>query len=183
MHNLCVFWFFLSKLIFDQKLFSYGCDKFDYPGSIVYLSCWTLNIYQVGEIIASYCTFWGTNSFCWYHVYHINLYSGGVYYVFPGATHNRFEHCIGTAWLAGRLAKTLQKRQPELHITETDMLCVQLAGLCHDLGHGPFSHMWDGMFMPKARPDANWKVGVYFGSVVICSEKLSKSISEYKSIS
>jgi len=82
---------------------------------------------------------------------------GGVYYVFPGATHNRFEHCIGTAWLAGRLAKTLQKRQPELHITETDMLCVQLAGLCHDLGHGPFSHMWDGMFMPKARPDANWK--------------------------
>lgn len=25
-------------------------------------------------------------------------------------------------------------------------------------GHGPFSHMFDGMFIPKARPEVNWKV-------------------------
>ena len=37
---LCVFFlFFCSKIIFDQKLFSYCWDKFDYPGFIVYLSC------------------------------------------------------------------------------------------------------------------------------------------------
>ena len=30
---------FCSKIIFDQKLFPYCLDKFDYPGSIVYLSC------------------------------------------------------------------------------------------------------------------------------------------------
>ncbi|XP_056453178.1 deoxynucleoside triphosphate triphosphohydrolase SAMHD1-like [Gadus chalcogrammus] len=78
---------------------------------------------------------------------------GGVYYVFPGASHNRFEHSIGVGYLAGELVKSLQKKQPGLKIDERDVLCVQIAGLCHDLGHGPFSHLFDGMFIPKARPD------------------------------
>ncbi|KAJ7374853.1 SAM domain and HD [Desmophyllum pertusum] len=75
----------------------------------------------------------------------------------PGASHNRFEHCIGTCHLAGRLVKSLKKRQPELRITDEDMLCVKIAGLCHDLGHGPFSHMFDALFIPTARPDSGWK--------------------------
>ncbi|KAL6119052.1 samhd1 [Pungitius sinensis] len=82
---------------------------------------------------------------------------GGVYYVFPGASHNRFEHSLGVAHLAGELVRALHQRQPELQITPRDILCVQIAGLCHDLGHGPFSHMFDGMFIPKARPGHNWK--------------------------
>ncbi|XP_068604146.1 deoxynucleoside triphosphate triphosphohydrolase SAMHD1 [Brachionichthys hirsutus] len=82
---------------------------------------------------------------------------GGVYFVFPGASHNRFEHCIGVSYLAGRLAQALNERQPELFISRSDILCVQIAGLCHDLGHGPFSHMFDAMFIPKARPDITWR--------------------------
>ncbi|XP_030279786.1 deoxynucleoside triphosphate triphosphohydrolase SAMHD1 [Sparus aurata] len=82
---------------------------------------------------------------------------GGTYYVFPGASHNRFEHCIGVGHLAGRLVQALNDKQPELLISRRDILCVQIAGLCHDLGHGPFSHMFDGLFIPKARPGLNWK--------------------------
>ncbi|XP_048838641.1 deoxynucleoside triphosphate triphosphohydrolase SAMHD1-like isoform X2 [Brienomyrus brachyistius] len=82
---------------------------------------------------------------------------GGTYFVYPGASHNRFEHSIGVAHLAGRLVRALRKQQPELHISPRDELCVQIAGLCHDLGHGPFSHMFDGTFIPKTRPDSNWK--------------------------
>uniref|UniRef100_A0A1A7XYN9 Deoxynucleoside triphosphate triphosphohydrolase SAMHD1 n=1 Tax=Iconisemion striatum TaxID=60296 RepID=A0A1A7XYN9_9TELE len=82
---------------------------------------------------------------------------GGTYFVFPGASHNRFEHSIGVGYLAGQLVQALNERQPELLISRRDILCVQIAGLCHDLGHGPFSHMFDGMFMPKARPELNWK--------------------------
>ncbi|KAK2897551.1 deoxynucleoside triphosphate triphosphohydrolase SAMHD1-like isoform X1 [Channa argus] len=78
---------------------------------------------------------------------------GGTYFVFPGASHNRFEHSIGVAHLAGELAQALKTRQENLNITPADILCVQIAGLCHDLGHGPFSHLFDGMFMQKARPE------------------------------
>ncbi|CAL8278380.1 unnamed protein product [Boreogadus saida] len=81
---------------------------------------------------------------------------GGAYYVFPGASHNRFEHSIGVGYLAGKLAKTLRKNQPELNIDDRDVLCVQIAGLCHDLGHGPFSHLFDGMFIPKVLPASKW---------------------------
>ncbi|CAO2578003.1 Deoxynucleoside triphosphate triphosphohydrolase SAMHD1 [Lemmus lemmus] len=82
---------------------------------------------------------------------------GGGYYVFPGASHNRFEHSLGVGYLAGYVVRALAEKQPELQISERDILCVQIAGLCHDLGHGPFSHMFDGRFMPLAHPNRNWK--------------------------
>ncbi|XP_026189184.1 deoxynucleoside triphosphate triphosphohydrolase SAMHD1-like [Mastacembelus armatus] len=82
---------------------------------------------------------------------------GGAYFVYPGASHNRFEHSLGVAYLAGELVDALSRRQPELQISPRDILCVQIAGLCHDLGHGPFSHLFDGKFIPKARPGVNWK--------------------------
>uniref|UniRef100_A0A8C8C3M4 Deoxynucleoside triphosphate triphosphohydrolase SAMHD1 n=1 Tax=Oncorhynchus tshawytscha TaxID=74940 RepID=A0A8C8C3M4_ONCTS len=82
---------------------------------------------------------------------------GGAYFVFPGASHNRFEHSIGVGYLAGRLVQELSERQPELLISSRDILCVQIAGLCHDLGHGPFSHMFDSMFIPKMHPKSKWK--------------------------
>ncbi|CAF1502524.1 unnamed protein product [Rotaria sordida] len=81
---------------------------------------------------------------------------GATYYVFPGACHRRFEHSIGTCHLAGELLKHLHEKQPTLNITSEDVLCVQVAALCHDLGHGPFSHMFED-FIAKARPDAHWK--------------------------
>ncbi|XP_051250949.1 deoxynucleoside triphosphate triphosphohydrolase SAMHD1-like isoform X4 [Dicentrarchus labrax] len=83
---------------------------------------------------------------------------GGAYFVYPGASHNRFEHSIGVAHLAGQLGQALKTKQPGLNITNRDILCVQIAGLCHDLGHGPFSHLFDAMFIPRARPDMReWK--------------------------
>ncbi|XP_059178821.1 deoxynucleoside triphosphate triphosphohydrolase SAMHD1-like [Physella acuta] len=81
---------------------------------------------------------------------------GMVYYVYPGAAHNRFEHCLGTYYLAGVFARTLRDNQPELGITQQDITCVEIAGLCHDLGHGPFSHVFDNRFMPMVGV-TNWK--------------------------
>ena len=74
---------------------------------------------------------------------------GGVYYVFPGAASKRFEHSIGVAHLATTFVSDLRDRQPNLGITDADVLCVQIAGLCHDLGHGPFSHCFDSRVLPQ----------------------------------
>ncbi|KAG0223575.1 SAM domain and HD [Actinomortierella wolfii] len=79
-----------------------------------------------------------------------------AYYVFPGATHKRFEHSIGTSHLAGELVERFMFTQPDLGITLSDVKCVKLAGLCHDLGHGPFSHVFDNEFIPRARPGFQW---------------------------
>ena len=48
---------------------------------------------------------------------------------------------VRVADLARRLMKNLMKKRAD--ITGNDMLCVIIAGLCHDLGHGPFSHAFD----------------------------------------
>jgi HD superfamily phosphohydrolase len=45
--------------------------------------------------------------------------------------------------LANRLVTSLKFRQPELDVSERDIKCITLAGLCHDLGHGPFSHAFE----------------------------------------
>lgn len=70
---------------------------------------------------------------------------GSTSYLYPGATHTRFEHSIGVAHLAGLMLKKIARRQPELQVTEADIICVTVAGLCHDLGHGPFSHLFENI--------------------------------------
>ena len=60
--------------------------------------------------------------------------------------------------LAGEFVESICWRQPELGVTECDTLCVKIAGLCHDLGHGPFSHLFDGIFIPKVLGEGKWKV-------------------------
>jgi HD superfamily phosphohydrolase len=73
-------------------------------------------------------------------------------YVFRGATHSRFTHSLGVAHLAEKMARALMSRQPELELTEIDVACIKVAGLCHDLGHGPFSHVYDGVFIKRMWP-------------------------------
>uniref|UniRef100_A0A8C6JAM0 Deoxynucleoside triphosphate triphosphohydrolase SAMHD1 n=1 Tax=Melopsittacus undulatus TaxID=13146 RepID=A0A8C6JAM0_MELUD len=107
---------------------------------------------------------------------------GGTYFVFPGASHNRFEHSIGVGYLAGCLVRALKERQPELGITQRDILCVEIAGLCHDLGHGPFSHMFDGRFIPLTRPDWKWKhetASVKMFEHLIASNELEEVMKSY----
>jgi HD superfamily phosphohydrolase len=92
------------------------------------------------------------------------------YFVFPNAIHTRFEHSIGTYHIAKRTLYALRNKSrvseldiikniPELqeyfkknNITENyltsfiiELVCI--GALCHDLGHGPYSHLFDDYFL------------------------------------
>jgi deoxynucleoside triphosphate triphosphohydrolase SAMHD1 len=71
--------------------------------------------------------------------------------VYIGATHTRFEHCLGVAHLAEQMVSSIHAHQPYLPISSVDVLCIKIAGLCHDLGHGPFSHVFDGIYVKQLR--------------------------------
>uniref|UniRef100_A0A667ZLH5 HD domain-containing protein n=1 Tax=Myripristis murdjan TaxID=586833 RepID=A0A667ZLH5_9TELE len=102
---------------------------------------------------------------------------GAAYYVYPGASHNRFEHSIGVAYLAGQFLQALRDRQPDLDITQRDILCVQIAGLCHDLGHGPFSHLFDGRFIPEVKEHEDASIMMFDHMVEV--NKLEEEMNEY----
>ena len=76
-----------------------------------------------------------------------------VHYVFPSATHSRFEHSIGVSYLSGKLLRNIRECQPELGITDMDIQNVTIAGLCHDLGHGPYSHTFDELLKDSNSPN------------------------------
>lgn len=78
---------------------------------------------------------------------------GLAYHVFSGASHNRFEHSLGVAHLSGVLLKNLQIKQPELKITDENIILVKLAGLVHDIGHSCFSHFFDNYFLKEKFKD------------------------------
>ena len=63
--------------------------------------------------------------------------TGFAHLVFPGANHTRLEHSLGAYWVALRMAERLGLSEPEQDL-------VTSAALLHDLGHGPFSHTFDG---------------------------------------
>ena len=68
---------------------------------------------------------------------------GACSFIFPTASHTRFEHSIGVAHLAKEFLKNLVQNSFKIQVTDEDYLLVEIAGLCHDLGHGPFSHAFD----------------------------------------
>lgn len=63
-----------------------------------------------------------------------------TYITYPGADHSRFSHVLGTMHLAGQIAENLRR---SISLNDDEWQMVRLAGLLHDVGHGPFSHSYE----------------------------------------
>ena len=66
---------------------------------------------------------------------------GGDFQVYPTAEHSRFSHSLGVYEIVRRMVTEVKSLCIEL--TEYEKVCVMLAGLLHDVGHGPFSHAFE----------------------------------------
>lgn len=66
---------------------------------------------------------------------------GGDFQVYPTAEHSRFSHSLGVYEIVRRMVTEVKSLCAEL--TEYEKVCVMLAGLLHDVGHGPFSHAFE----------------------------------------
>lgn len=74
---------------------------------------------------------------------------GHAFLVYPGATHSRFEHALGTYHLARRTLALFSERGELDAVPEEDIVAARLAALLHDVGHYPFSHALEEAGFPS----------------------------------
>lgn len=114
------------------------------------------------------------------HIHQLSL----SHLVYPGATHKRFEHCLGVMELAGRVYDVITDpanihpsiREMEFVHDKTSehwgpyRTSVRMAALCHDLGHLPFSHGPEDL-LPAYKGDVQW-THEWVGYQIIMSDEM-----------
>lgn len=134
---------------------------------------------------------------------------GTCIYAFPDANHCRFSHSIGTYHLAGEILSNIIKKcnadnigiylenikELECYFNHKyegkcildNHICelIKIAALCHDLGHGPFSHVFDDIFLAKYKnnnPNNSHEIRskLILENIISKNEYLSKCISKWE---
>ena len=70
-------------------------------------------------------------------------------FIFPGAVHTRFNHCLGCCFTARQIAH-------KVGLADEEKQLVMIACLLHDIGHGPFSHTFEDIFYQKLIRHEAW---------------------------
>jgi len=76
--------------------------------------------------------------------------------VYPAATHTRFEHALGTMYLAGIVGENLP-----VDLDENERRTLKVAALLHDVGHAPFSHLFEPIlvrYLGKTHEDMSTRI-------------------------
>ena len=93
---------------------------------------------------------------------------GGDFQVYPTAEHSRFSHSLGVYEIVRRMVTEIKSLSMEL--SEYDKICVMLAGLLHDVGHGPFSHAFEHI--------TNHSHEDYTAKIILGGTKLNRVLTE-----
>lgn len=96
-------------------------------------------------------------------------------FVYPGATHTRFEHALGTMHVATRMYDAIVARQRHYLDSqrgydqaglERDRRVVRFAALLHDIGHSPFSHSSENLFPFNEEDNRRYQHEDYSASII-----------------
>ena len=92
-----------------------------------------------------------------------------AWWVFPTAEHTRFQHVLGVMHIASRAAAALYESLAEVCPDVPSQPYVEsllrMAGLLHDVGHGPFGHFFDDHFLARFG-----QTHETIGAQIICAE-------------
>src|SRR3990172_8227856 len=85
---------------------------------------------------------------------------GTAYLVFPSAMHSRFEHSLGTSWMAHRMIQSIRGRAATISSDEEET--IRVAALLHDITHIPFGHTLEDERRVLPRHDQDTARADYF---------------------
>ena len=70
----------------------------------------------------------------------------GAHLIYPGAQHTRFEHSLGVMHIASMAGHALDEKGI---VSSDNIQNLRFAGLLHDIGHGPFSHLFEELLQKR----------------------------------
>ena len=93
----------------------------------------------------------------------------GAHLTYPAAQHTRFEHSLGVMHIAGQAGHSLNEKG---FLKSDDIKVLRLAALLHDIGHGPFSHLYEEIIQKKKMSHED------FGKEIILKSEIGDIISK-----
>jgi hypothetical protein len=93
----------------------------------------------------------------------------GAHLTYPAAQHTRFEHSLGVMHIASQAGYALNEKGI---LQSDDIEILRLAGLLHDIGHGPFSHLFEEIIQEKKISHED------FGKEIILNSEIGDSLSK-----
>jgi HD superfamily phosphohydrolase len=94
----------------------------------------------------------------------------GAHLTYPAAQHTRFEHSLGVMHIASQAGQALKEKGI---LKSDDIEILRLAGLLHDIGHGPFSHLFEEIIQQKKISHEDFGKNLILKSVI--GDTLSKN--------
>ena len=94
----------------------------------------------------------------------------GAHLTYPAAQHTRFEHSLGVMHIASQAGHALKEKG---NLKSEDIEILRLAGLLHDIGHGPFSHLFEEIIQQKKISHEDFGKAIIIKSVI--GDTLSKN--------
>jgi HD superfamily phosphohydrolase len=101
----------------------------------------------------------------------------GAHLTYPAAQHTRFEHSLGVMHIASQAGQALKEKEI---LKSDDIEILRLAGLLHDIGHGPFSHLFEEIIQQKKISHEDFGRNLILKSEI--GDTLSKNGYDKKSI-